>query len=68
MLGQKSWHPPTAFRDVSFVVPPDLTPVSQVSGLLQRLTVAEMSIAEEQSKREILMRYFQGGWTIGTFN
>ena len=31
--------------------------VSQVSGLLQRLTVAEMSIAEEQSKMEILRRY-----------
>lgn len=29
----------------------------KVSGLLQRLTVAEMSIAEEQSKREILMRW-----------
>jgi len=32
---------------------------SNVSGLLQRLTVAEMSIAEEQSKREILMRQLE---------
>ena len=37
---------------------------------LQRLTVAEMSIAEEQSKREILMRYQPvagiGRWELPT--
>eukprot|EP00434_Breviolum_minutum_P004254 symbB.v1.2.003749.t3/scaffold191.1/size276526/14 len=32
---------------------------SNVSGLLQRLTVAEMSIAEEQSKMEILRRQLE---------
>lgn len=37
---------------------------SNVSGLLQRLTVAEMSIAEEQSKREILMRQLESRMEI----